>query len=124
MNTNVANQLWQATCELGDHFSRMGGSARYDRMCESDIALYICYLVYKQRGAELQAFDPRWIAKLESHAGDSHVRAQSLVEQTDWANVSLNQALDGYIDYVNRKMTGHNVGASWEQFCRDFSGAQ
>ncbi len=35
------NYTWRAMCELGDYFSRLGGSARPRNMAESEIHLYI-----------------------------------------------------------------------------------
>jgi hypothetical protein len=39
--TKDSQELWKAHCELGDYFSRLGGSARYINMSESEIPLYI-----------------------------------------------------------------------------------
>ena len=112
-----AKELWLALGELGDHFSRLGGAARYFNMSESEIPLYIaCNLAQRARlpfKAE-EYVDPEF-AKAAAQVLEKTNKHLNAVK-SDGAN--LVALLGEFITYTDSKLKPGDRGTRWVRFIK------
>ncbi|MDZ7841509.1 MAG: hypothetical protein U5R46_11965 [Gammaproteobacteria bacterium] len=114
MNTDVGS-LWNALSILGDHFSRLGGSARYRNMPESDIPLYIgCQLAAQWSPDFLKShyIDPRFLEAGASVLGEVDEEIANIPAQTE----RLTKLLVELVTYADQRLKGGDRGVNWIRF--------
>ena len=106
--------LWLALGELGDYFSRLGGSARYFNMSMSEIPLYVvCRLAERYVPAFDKAdyLDSRFLeaAKPVLEYADKHIEAVSANDE------NIIQIIREFVQYADSKLKADKSNR-WLQF--------
>lgn len=108
-------KMWSALSILVDHFSRLGGTARYRNMPESDIPLYIgCQLA----AAISPSFDISQYISSTFLESAKPVLAEvngkiAKIEQPPEKTATL---LAEFVSYVEQKVNGSDRADSWCRF--------
>jgi len=110
-----SQELWNVLCELGDYFSRLGASARYSQMTESEIPLYVASRLMQQH---LPTFEPgEFIDRRFMEAAspvldkvDAHICAVSA------ENGSLADLIIEFVRYADSKLQPQGRSSQWNRF--------
>jgi hypothetical protein len=107
--------LWLATCDLGDHFSQLAGSARYPGMLESEIFLFIACRaldIVEKTDYVKNMVSPAFIdaAKPVLPKVNEHLLQLSTHPHNIWHTVSE------FTSYYDKKLDGERT-AQWRDFC-------
>jgi len=112
--------LWRATNEIGDWFSRLGGSNRYLGMVESEIFLYIvCKTLDTHTNSDFIAefVDPRII----EYGKDAVRNANNHIGNISATQPELNQLLSEYLNHYDQKVQVTNEASKrWNEFLSKF----
>ena len=113
--TENSERLWKSLCELGDHFSRLGGSARYANMRESEISLYVAAHLLRRH---IPSFEPeefldrRFIVaaspvleKVHAHVGAVNAEGEELAH-----------LIREFIQYADSKLGPLDRSSRWVSF--------
>ena len=115
MNENEKH-LWLASCELGDYFSRLGGSARYFNMSESEISLYIgCRLAERY----FPSFDKKdYLDSCFLEAAKPVLeKADKQIEAVSANNESIIQIIREFVQYADSKLKADKSNR-WLEFVK------
>lgn len=99
--------LREATNELGDYFSRLGGSARYQGMEETDIPMFVCFLIAELANLDLNSFDYHWVQTFKRHGEGSVAKAKEILASRTWTKDIATIAIDSYVVQVNKVLLAH-----------------
>lgn len=112
---NDSRALWTALAELSDHFSRLGGAARYFGMSESDIPLYVACILAQQdaTSADVSSFiDQRFLKaaapaleKVNGHIAEVGVKGEK-----------LSALLQEFCSYADSNLKAHDRSLRWREF--------
>lgn len=113
--SNSSHEVTKAFWALGDHFSRLGGAARYFNMPESEIPLYIaCQLAVKHS----PSFEPN------DYVADQFVEAASPVlekvhshlESVTAQGSELAGLICEFVNFANSKLRELDRSVRWKRF--------
>ncbi len=112
---NDSRALWTALGELSDHFSRLGGAARYFGMSESDIPLYVaCTLAQRMRHPMMLSrfIDQRFLeaAAPALETTNGHIAAVGAKGE------KLSALLREFCSYADSKLKAHDRSLRWLEF--------
>lgn len=113
--SNSSQEITKAFWVLGDHFSRMGGAARYFNMPESDIPLYVaCYLAHKHSSL----FDPHEYVNNQFIVAASHIlkEVDSRLDKVIAKDKELASLIFEFVKYSNSKLKPQDCSDKWNQF--------
>src|SRR3972149_3581565 len=114
MSTDV-QKLWGAFSILGDHFSRLGGAARYRNMPESDIPLYIgCQLAASISPAfdRSQYISPAFLESAKPVLAEVNATIAEIQQPPD----TFATLLAEFVSYAEQKVKGSDRAESWCRF--------
>ena len=106
----------EATNELGDYFSRLGGSARYQGMEETDIPMFVCFLIAELANLDLNSFDYHWVQTFKRHGEGSVAKAKEILASRTWTKDIATRAIDSYVVQVNKVLRTNSHGQRWINF--------
>jgi hypothetical protein len=112
---NDSRELWTALGELSEHFSRLGGSARYFGMGESDIPLYIaCTLAQRDAPSiDLGRFiDQRFL----DAAAPALEKTNGHIAAVGAKGEKLAALLREFCSYADSKLKAHDKSIRWQEF--------
>ena len=112
-----SQEITKAFWALGDHFSRLGGAARYPNMDESDVPLYIgCQLAGKS-SPSFPVPDLVSAQFLEAAAPvlkEVHAHLSAVTDRPEELAVLLPQ----FVDYANSRLKAEDRSNRWERFVK------
>jgi len=114
---NSSQEITKAFWALGDHFSRLGGAARYPNMDESDIPLYIGCQLAAKASASLPASD--WVSAQFLEAAspvlkEVHAHLGAVTDRPEELAVLLPQ----FVEYANSRLKAKDRSNRWERFVK------
>ena len=112
---NDSRALWTALGELSDHFSRLGGAARYFGMSESDIPLYVaCTLAQRDApSTDLGRFiDQRFLEA----AAPALEKTNGHIAAVGAKGEKLSALLREFCSYADSKLKAHDKSFRWQEF--------
>jgi len=111
--------IWSALNVLEDYFSRLGGSARYFNMSESEIPLYIgCFLIQRiDLAFEIDSFvATQFVSAAEPILKEVHLHLNT-VNSTDKEYIEL---IKEFINYSGSKLKPQDKSGRWIDFSKWF----
>ncbi|MDY6830288.1 MAG: hypothetical protein SWC96_00340 [Thermodesulfobacteriota bacterium] len=113
--TKDSQELWKALCELGDYFSRLGGSARYFNMSESEIPLYVASRLMQRYmpSFELEDFIDRRFLEAASPVLD---KADAHIDAVSVKGGALVDLIIEFIRYADSKLKLQDRSSQWNRF--------
>lgn len=117
---HIEKLLGEATNELGDYFSRLGGSARYQGMEETDVPLFVCFLIAELSKLDLSSFEYNWVKNFERHGESSVVKARKILALMPWSKETGTDAINSYIGKINKSFRKNDANRRWANFLKNF----
>ena len=113
--TEDSRELWEALCELGDYFHRLGGSARYFNMSESEIPLYVaaCLMQRHMPSFEPREFIDRRFLEVASPVLD---KAHAHIGAVSAEGGSLADLILEFVRYADSKLKPQDRSSQWNRF--------
>lgn len=110
-----SHEITMAFWALGDYFSRLGGSARYFNMPESDIPLFIGCELAKRISPE---FDQRQYVVNEFVMAANPVMAevQSHLDKVMAESEELTKLICDFVHHIDNKLKLQDRSDRWERF--------
>lgn len=109
------NNAWKAVCELGDYFSRLGGSARPRNMKESDIFLYVACEIFKSHEELFDSRDYLEDAIVEAATPVKH-NVERYTEKITLTPRELIPFLLDFYEYTDKKLKENDKSRRWQAF--------
>lgn len=115
MNKEAQRSLWWAVSDLGDHFSRLGGAARYPGMPESDIPLFIgCGLAQR---IEPDFDETEFVTRKLAVAAEPVVpKVKDRLDRISASPEEMLELLLDFIDLAEKKLGSQHSSYRWEEF--------
>lgn len=115
MNKQASNNITRAYWSIGDYFSRLGGSARYSNMPESDIPLLVGCELALRVSQDFNASDylPR---ELTTAAEPIIEDARKYLNDISVGQEEMLILLTDFINYVDAKYDPQHRSRRWEMF--------
>ena len=113
--TKDSQELWKALCELDDYFSRLGGSARYSNMSESEIPLYV---VARLMQRHIPSFEPEEFVDRRFMAAASPVlkKAHAHIGAVSAEGEVLVNLIREFVQYADSKLNPQDRSSQWDRF--------
>ena len=110
-----SHEITMAFGALGDYFSRLGGSARYFNMPESDIPLFIGCELAKRISPE---FDQREyvVDVFVKAANPAMAEVQSHLDKLVAESEELAPLIYDFVRHIDNKLKPQDRSARWERF--------
>ena len=113
--TKNSDTITKAYWALGDYFSRLGGSARYFDMSESDIPLYIGCELAKRASSTFQHSEYLTGQFLQA-AAPVIPEVQKHLSSVTASPTELAQLIYDFAVHVDKKYKSQHRSARWERF--------
>jgi len=114
---NDARALWSALSELGEHFSRLGGAARYVGMSDSDIPLYVACTVAQRNGQSIDL--GRFIdQRFPDAAAPALERANCHIAAVGAKGDKLAALVREFCSHADSKLKAQDKSPRWKEFVR------
>ncbi len=113
--SKYVHELWMALFTLEDHFHRLGGSARFNGMSDSDIPLYVGCQLAKKMSSDFSQ-EEYVISKFMEAASRVLPEINSRIESIEAEETELLLLLEDFLHYVNPKLNKRERAESWSRF--------
>jgi len=115
MNKEAQRSLWWALSDLGDHFSRLGGAARYPGMPESDIPLFICCGLAQRIEPDFD--ETEFVTKELAVAAEPVVpKVKDRIDRISASPEEMLELLVHFVEFAEKKLAQHDRSYRWERF--------
>lgn len=109
------NKVQKAIWILGDWFSRLGGSARYQNMFDSDIFEYVCRSLILRQKADIY-----WCERFEKHAESVLPKVTEIINSIPTTELRFELAEELY-EYASEKLPDREQSQSWKSLKNEIS---
>ena len=109
------NLTWRAMCELGDYFSRLGGTARPPNMAESEIQLFIANRLLEINNVAIDENKYSNQAFLKA-AKPVIEKANSYLLKIELSESELFPFVLDFYEYANEKLNEIDKTTRWQKF--------
>jgi len=109
------NKVQKAIWILGDWFSQLGGSARYQNMFDSDVFEYVCRSLILRQKADIY-----WCERFEKHAESVLPKVTEIINSIPTTELRFELAEELY-EYASEKLPEREQSHSWKSLKNEIS---